>query len=129
MHDGKKVESHVVSKDLYTQLLDQEVNLSDDSAKWTKKIMIDKLCTVMGKNCNEMEIHDPDDSYVLTVDNLIKMLAIQTRFRCDIPVVIIGETGCGKTRLIRYMCDLAKQQSLGKNLLIMKVSDILLLEL
>ena len=26
--------------------------------------------------------------------------------RCDIPVVIMGETGCGKTRLIRYMCQL-----------------------
>ena len=26
--------------------------------------------------------------------------------RCGIPVVIMGETGCGKTRLIRYMCGL-----------------------
>jgi MoxR-like ATPase len=34
------------------------------------------------------------------------MLAIEMRFRCGIPVVIMGETGCGKTRLIRYMCDL-----------------------
>ena len=30
-------------------------------------------------------------------------------YRCGIPVVIMGETGCGKTRLIRYMCELAKQ--------------------
>ena len=43
-------------------------------------------------------------------------------FRCGIPVVIMGETGCGKTRLIRYMCDLAKQGILDrKNMLIMKV--------
>ena len=27
-------------------------------------------------------------------------------YRCGIPVVIMGETGCGKTRLIRYMCQL-----------------------
>lgn len=27
-------------------------------------------------------------------------------FRCNIPVVLIGETGCGKTRLVRYMCQL-----------------------
>ena len=26
--------------------------------------------------------------------------------RCSIPVVIMGETGCGKTRLVRYMCQL-----------------------
>ena len=43
-------------------------------------------------------------------------------FRCGIPVVIMGETGCGKTRLIRYMCDLARQGLTGvRNLLIMKV--------
>ena len=76
---------------------------------------------------------DPDPSYALTYDNLVKMLAIQMRFRyschvhllycgmlacaalfvgvhcvnrCGIPVVIMGETGCGKTRLVRYMCQL-----------------------
>ena len=27
-------------------------------------------------------------------------------YRCGIPVVIMGETGCGKTRLVRYMCQL-----------------------
>ena len=41
--------------------------------------------------------------------------------RCDIPVVIMGETGCGKTRLIRFMCELAAQGSGKGNLLIMKV--------
>ena len=40
--------------------------------------------------------------------------------RCGIPVVIMGETGCGKTRLIRYMCDLAKQGLDRRNMLIMK---------
>ena len=42
-------------------------------------------------------------------------------YRCDIPVVIMGETGCGKTRLIRYMCDLARQDLKVRNMLIMKV--------
>ena len=41
--------------------------------------------------------------------------------RCDIPVVIMGETGCGKTRLIRYMCDLARGGRDLKNMLILKV--------
>ena len=44
--------------------------------------------------------------------------------RCDIPVVIMGETGCGKTRLIRFMCDLAAQGKGKENMLIMKVSVI-----
>ena len=43
--------------------------------------------------------------------------------RCDIPVIVMGETGCGKTRLIRYMCDLARQGMAMKNLLILKVLE------
>ena len=42
-------------------------------------------------------------------------------YRCGIPVVIMGETGCGKTRLIRYMCDLARQGMDNNNMLILKV--------
>ena len=79
--------------------------------------MIEKIATVMGIEFP----YDPDETYVLTVDNLIKILAIQMRFRCGIPVVIMGETGCGKTRLIRYMCDLARQGEEKRNMLIMKV--------
>ena len=37
----------------------------------------------------------------------------------------MGETGCGKTRLIKYMCDLAAMNSQGEddalNIIIMKV--------
>ena len=33
----------------------------------------------------------------------------------------MGETGCGKTRLIRFMCDLAAQGTGKGNMLIMKV--------
>ena len=41
--------------------------------------------------------------------------------RCDIPVVIMGETGCGKTRLIRYMCDLVAQGSACNTMFVLKV--------
>ena len=44
--------------------------------------MIFKLSTVIGlKVSKQSDIRDPDRSYVLTIDNLIKMLAIQMRFR------------------------------------------------
>ncbi len=33
----------------------------------------------------------------------------------------MGETGCGKTRLIRYMCDLARGDRNLRNMLILKV--------
>jgi energy-coupling factor transporter ATP-binding protein EcfA2 len=46
------------------------------------------------------------DDYVLTVDNLLKIISIQLRLKFGLPVVIMGETGCGKTSLISYMCSL-----------------------
>ena len=134
------IERAAMTPQLYAGLRHNQVNLSENYQHWSKNIMIKKIATVMGL---EWEV-DPDPTYVLTVDNVIKILAIQMRFRyrhcrqyhysykcvyscrCNIPVVIMGETGCGKTRLIRFMCDLAAQgckysdQNI-RNMLIMKV--------
>ena len=113
-------EPRIMTPQLYAGLIHQGVNFSDDHRGWNKATMIQKLGLVMGidRQC----LYDPDDTYVLTVDNLIKILAIQMRFRCGIPVVIMGETGCGKTRLIRYMCDLVRGGQEARNMLILKVS-------
>lgn len=43
-------------------------------------------------------------------------------FRCDIPVIIIGETGCGKTRLVQFMCSLQMQDESVRNMIVMKVN-------
>ena len=112
------LEARIMDKHLYTGLKNQGVNFKDDYRNWKKDKMIEKMSLVMGVD----NPHDPDKSYVLTADNVIKILAIQMRFRCGIPVVIMGETGCGKTRLIRYMCDLAREGREGiSNMLILKV--------
>ena len=111
------LEQAIMAPRLYTGLKQNRVNFDDDYRQWQKSTMIEKIATVMGIKFP----YDPDKTYVLTVDNLIKILAIQMGFRCGIPVVIMGETGCGKTRLIRYMCDLARQGEEKRNMLIMKV--------
>eukprot|EP00929_Paragymnodinium_shiwhaense_P043162 TRINITY_DN22233_c0_g2_i1.p1 TRINITY_DN22233_c0_g2~~TRINITY_DN22233_c0_g2_i1.p1 ORF type:complete len:3205 (-),score=983.73 TRINITY_DN22233_c0_g2_i1:80-9475(-) len=41
--------------------------------------------------------------YVVTVDNLIKLLSIQQRLKYALPVILMGETGCGKTALVRFL--------------------------
>ena len=46
------------------------------------------------------------DSYIFTSDNFIKLILIITRIRADLPVILMGETGCGKTSLIRILYDL-----------------------
>lgn len=40
--------------------------------------------------------------FVLTVDNLVRLLAIKIRLACKIPVVFVGETGSGKTHLVSF---------------------------
>ena len=114
------LEQGIMTPQLYTGLKQNRVNFDDDHRHWQKSAMIEKIATVMG-----IEVpYDPDETYILTVDNLIKILAIQMRFRCGIPVIIMGETGCGKTRLIRYMCDLARKGENRRNMLILKVHVI-----
>eukprot|EP00941_MAST-03F_sp_MAST-3F-sp1_P004699 g4699.t1 len=45
-----------------------------------------------------------DGRYCMTGDALLKMVSIFTRVKCGVPVLIMGECGCGKTELIRYLC-------------------------
>ena len=87
--------------------------LSQKISNMTKYENIDKILHVMGKSWamrrqKDKKPYDPDPSYELTMDNVLKIMAIYMRFRCNIPVIIMGETGCGKTRLILYLCDLQK---------------------
>ena len=59
------------------------------------------LCSLTGisrKEATQVE------GYVLTGDNLLKILAIHCRLASDIPVVLVGECGCGKTSLINFYC-------------------------
>ncbi|OWF52739.1 uncharacterized protein LOC110447384 [Mizuhopecten yessoensis] len=42
-------------------------------------------------------------SYALTPDNLLKMILVVMRLQSNVPVVIMGETGCGKTSLVKYL--------------------------
>ena len=40
------------------------------------------------------------DNYVITEDNYKKMVLLIYRIKANVPVIIMGETGCGKTSLI-----------------------------
>ena len=45
-------------------------------------------------------------SYVFTGDNFVKMILILYRISANIPVIMMGETGYGKTSLIRIISEL-----------------------
>lgn len=89
-----------IPKELVERLNENGVNLKENYHKWEKETEIDKIVEVkeLQKDkkvkIKEMQIDkiakvmgisgkpvDPDTSYVLTYDNVIKMLAIQMKFR------------------------------------------------
>ena len=43
------------------------------------------------------------DNYVITEDNYKKMVLLVYRIKANVPVIIMGETGCGKTSLIKKL--------------------------
>ena len=57
------------------------------------------VCTTPREKVNNL----PSLDYALTPDNILKMVLIVQRIRAGIPVIIMGETGCGKTSLVRYL--------------------------
>ena len=45
-------------------------------------------------------IKEKNNEYVITIDNFKKMILLIYRILADVPVIIMGDTGCGKTTLI-----------------------------
>ncbi|KAI6647051.1 E3 ubiquitin-protein ligase [Oopsacas minuta] len=111
------IENNIMHPNLFQILTRNRVMLQENYHQFDKLQKISKLVSVMNLSC----LADPDPEYVLTLDNMRKILAILMRFHCNIPVVIMGETGCGKTRLIQFMCSLQALQTGATNMLILKV--------
>jgi len=83
------LEEAIMTPELYAGLIQNRVNFDENYQTWQKSIMIEKISTVMGIKLD----YDPDKSYVLTVDNLIKILAIQMRFRLVFPFACLQGLG------------------------------------
>lgn len=74
---GVIIENRAIDSQLFAGLQRNGVDLHEKYNMWTKNTMMEKMCQVMGLEFNE----DPDPSYVLTPDNLIKIIALKMRFR------------------------------------------------
>ena len=94
----------VVSENLVMQAANQVINSSYKYLKRLKQILYlpndlekdidDKksLLSILEKGIT--------DNYVITEDNYKKMVLLVYRIKANVPVIIMGETGCGKTSLI-----------------------------
>ncbi|XP_034396196.1 E3 ubiquitin-protein ligase rnf213-alpha isoform X2 [Cyclopterus lumpus] len=114
---GRVIKKNVMTMVLYEGLKLQRVpfNINFDFLPRGEKI--ERICNVLGIQWPL----DPDETYELTTDNILKMMAIHMRFRCGIPVIIMGETGCGKTRLIKFLCELRRSGVATENMKLVKV--------
>ncbi|KAM4740057.1 E3 ubiquitin-protein ligase rnf213-alpha-like [Anableps anableps] len=114
---GKVIKENIMTQELYRGLKHQRVPFDVDFDQLPRADKIEHLCSVLGIKWPT----DPDETYELTTDNILKMMAIHMRFRCGIPVIIMGETGCGKTRLIKFMCELRRCGATAENMKLVKV--------
>ncbi|XP_008404832.1 E3 ubiquitin-protein ligase rnf213-alpha-like isoform X1 [Poecilia reticulata] len=114
---GKVIKENIMTQELYRGLMHQRVPFNVDFDQLPRADKIEHLCSVLGIKWPT----DPDETYELTTDNILKMMAIHMRFRCGIPVIIMGETGCGKTRLIKFMCELRRCGAAAENMKLVKV--------
>ena len=65
------------------------------------KNVLDILLNFLNVNgLSNEQIKNLVGTYVFTADNFIKIVLILLRIRAQIPVIMMGETGCGKTTLI-----------------------------
>ena len=96
-----KVPSGIV-KLLKSQGLGKNGELEDLNT-FSQEQLQNKLEKIVGTEMVKKNNLSP--SYALTQDNILKMTLILQRVRAHIPVIIMGETGCGKTSLVRFLAD------------------------
>ncbi|CAF1081188.1 unnamed protein product [Adineta ricciae] len=100
---SKKYYSKPICPNCFTQFENNILNCTNCPTKnvlcnpnKAKSEAVDKIIERLGDKIKS--------EYVLTPDNYIKMLLIYLRVQSHIPVLIMGETGCGKTALIQFLC-------------------------
>ena len=93
-----------VKKLLKSQALAEKLENFKDFTQEQLQEKLEKIaCT---KLVEKKRTEEPAPSYALTPDNILKMVLIILRIRANVPVIIMGETGCGKTSLIRYLANM-----------------------
>ena len=90
-------------KKLVMEASNQVINPSIKFLKRLKKMLY--ITNEVDKDVNDKKslvsiLNIGTDNYVITEDNYKKMVLLVYRIKANVPVIIMGETGCGKTSLI-----------------------------
>ena len=100
-------EKLLITVDISDEGLKKCIN-SEDFLKILKKILYLENPIDKEKNNEKISLTEiiERDKYVITQDNFRKMILILYRILANIPVILMGETGCGKTTLITKLNEL-----------------------
>lgn len=85
-------------------------DLPDYATMESEKLLevIVKITRTKQKQLSKEHMSTLAQGYAYTPDNMLKMMMIALRLQSNIPVVVMGETGCGKTSLIRRLADICE---------------------
>ena len=83
----------------------EEINISDEELKDKDlNYFLTNLKKIMNLNLSIKDIEEKMfGQYKITKDNYKKMILILFRIYSNIPVILMGETGCGKTELVKQL--------------------------
>ena len=115
-------ESNNLLKLINSQVIKKEERLSQlpDYKNYNQEQFLEELKKILDINTSLEKLKEISGNYVFTADNFIKMVLILLRIRSNIPVIMMGETGCGKTSLIRKLSELKNDGKKNK----MKILNI-----
>ena len=108
------------TKNMHKSLKDYKTFGQNEFLKELKEILDIKNPLETEKDNPRKSLLEIAGNYVFTPDNFVKMVLILLRIRANIPVIMMGETGCGKTSLIRKLSELKNNGDRSK----MKILNI-----
>ena len=92
-------------------LLESQRCETEDFRKMEARVLIEKLFDFAELPPEKKELEEyyklqaMESDYVLTADNFFKMCLLITKCRAQMPVIIMGEAGCGKTSLVKFLAE------------------------
>ena len=106
IYDFDRKDSKAVSENFHKLVIEAANQVINPSYKYLKRLkqilyLENDLEKDIGDKKSLLSILDSDNiNYVITEDNYKKMVLLIYRIKANVPVIIMGETGCGKTSLI-----------------------------
>jgi ABC-type uncharacterized transport system fused permease/ATPase subunit len=110
--EERKTFENLYSTQVYNKDKNKKGSLLPDYKKFTHEDYLKELRTYFG--INDKYMLDIPEGYVFTPDNYFKMVMINIKITAGIPVILMGETGCGKTFLIRMMSQIYSKKNIKK---------------